>query len=69
MMSSLPFTPQHMLPPIMNVSPPNILRSLTSMTIKLLDAFTGADPDVHAVDALWTLHEQIVAYPENATTP
>jgi hypothetical protein len=36
--------------------------------IKLLDAFTGAKRDVHAVDAAWTLHERAVAHEENATT-
>jgi integrase len=36
--------------------------------IRLLDQFTGAEPDVHAVDAAWTLHQQVVAYRENATT-
>jgi integrase len=36
--------------------------------IKLLDLFTGAAPDVHAVDAAWTLHQQVVAHRENATT-
>lgn len=29
--------------------------------IKLLDLFTGAEPDVHAVDAAWTLNERFVA--------
>jgi hypothetical protein len=37
--------------------------------IKLLDLFTGPPaPDVHAVDAAWTLHQQVVAHRENATT-
>ncbi len=36
--------------------------------IKLLDHFTGAEPDVHAVDAAWTLNERGVAYGENETT-
>jgi len=36
--------------------------------IRLLDLFTGAGPDVHAVDAGWTLHERAVAHRENATT-
>jgi integrase len=35
--------------------------------IRLLDLFTGADPDVHAVDAAWTLNERAVAHQENAT--
>ena len=35
--------------------------------IKLLDLFTGAEPDVHAVDAAWTLSERLVAREENAT--
>ena len=37
--------------------------------IKLLDAATGSNAgDVHAVDAAWTLREQVVAYPENGKT-
>ncbi len=36
--------------------------------IRLLDLFAGAGPDVHAVDAAWTLHERAVAHGENATT-
>jgi KaiC/GvpD/RAD55 family RecA-like ATPase len=36
--------------------------------IKLLDLFTGAEPDVHAVDAGWTLNEPTVADGENETT-
>jgi len=36
--------------------------------IKLLDLFTGAEPDVHAVDAGWTLNEPAVADGENETT-
>ena len=35
--------------------------------IRLLDLFTGAEPDVHAVDAVWTLNERDVADGENAT--
>src|SRR5712691_10400412 len=35
--------------------------------IRLLDLFAGADPDVHAVDAAWTLDERAVAHQENAT--
>jgi integrase len=35
--------------------------------IKLLDLFTGAEPDVHAVDAAWTLSERLVAREGNAT--
>jgi hypothetical protein len=35
--------------------------------IRLLDLFTGAEPDVHAVDAVWTLNEPTVADPENGT--
>jgi integrase len=35
--------------------------------IKLLDQFTGAEPDVHAVDAAWTLNTRAVANVENAT--
>jgi integrase len=35
--------------------------------IRLLDLFTAAEPDVHAVDAAWTLHERAVAPEENAT--
>ncbi|MGH3029376.1 MAG: hypothetical protein ACRDNE_01145 [Gaiellaceae bacterium] len=35
--------------------------------IKLLDEFTGGAPDVHAVDAAWTLNERGVAREENAT--
>src|SRR6266508_3381697 len=35
--------------------------------IRLLDLFTGAEPDVHAVDAAWTLNERDVAHGENAT--
>jgi integrase len=34
--------------------------------IKLLDLFTGVEPDVHAVDAAWTLSERLVAREENA---
>jgi hypothetical protein len=33
----------------------------------LLDLFTGAERDVHAVDAAWTLNERDVAREENAT--
>ena len=34
--------------------------------IKLLDSHTRSDAsDVHAVDAAWTLHQQVVAYREN----
>jgi len=36
--------------------------------IRLLDLFTGPGPDVHAVDAAWTLNEGAVAHGENATT-
>ena len=36
--------------------------------IRLLDLFTGAGPDVHAVDAAWTLNSRPVAHQENATT-
>jgi integrase len=36
--------------------------------IRLLDLFTGAEPDVHAVDAAWTLHARAVADGENAIT-
>jgi len=36
--------------------------------IKLLDLFTGAAPDVHAVDAAWVLSERAVAHEENETT-
>ena len=35
--------------------------------IRLLDQFTGGGPDVHAVDAAWTLNERAVARRENAT--
>jgi integrase len=35
--------------------------------IRLLDLFTGAEPDVHAVDAAWTLTTPTVAEPENTT--
>jgi integrase len=35
--------------------------------IRLLDLFTGAEPDVHAVDAAWTLNEPTVADGENGT--
>jgi integrase len=35
--------------------------------IRLLDLFTGAKLDVHAVDAAWTLHERAVVHGENAT--
>jgi integrase len=35
--------------------------------IRLLDIFTGAEPEVHAVDAAWTLNERDVADGENAT--
>jgi integrase len=35
--------------------------------IRLLDIFTGVEPDVHAVDAAWTLNEHDVADGENAT--
>jgi integrase len=37
--------------------------------IRLLDVFTGAELDVHAVDAAWTLNSGPVAHQENATTP
>jgi integrase len=36
--------------------------------IRLLDLFTSPGPDVHAVDAAWTLNEGAVAHGENATT-
>jgi integrase len=36
--------------------------------IRLLDVFIGAEADVPAVDAAWTLHERAVAHGENATT-
>jgi integrase len=36
--------------------------------IRLLDMFTAAEPDVHAVDAAWTLTGRAVANEENATT-
>jgi integrase len=35
--------------------------------IRLLDLFTGAEPDVHAVDAAWTLTTPTVAEAENTT--
>ena len=37
--------------------------------IRLLDLYTGAErePDVHAVDAAWTLNPRAVAHQENAT--
>jgi len=35
--------------------------------IKLLDLFTSAEPDVHAVDAAWTLNSRTVAHEENTT--
>jgi hypothetical protein len=35
--------------------------------IRLLDQFTGGAPDVHAVDAAWTLNEGGVVHEENAT--
>jgi hypothetical protein len=35
--------------------------------IRLLDLFTGAEPDVHAVDAAWTPKEPAVAEAENET--
>jgi hypothetical protein len=35
--------------------------------IRLLDLFTDAEPDVHAVDATWTLSEHAVADADNAT--
>jgi len=34
--------------------------------IRLLDLAAGAEPDVHAVDAAWTLTERAVADGENA---
>jgi hypothetical protein len=36
--------------------------------IRLLDVFSGAEPDVHAVDPAWTLNSGPVALQENATT-
>jgi hypothetical protein len=39
-----------------------------SNAIKLLDLFTGAAPDVYAVDAAWMLSERAVAHEENETT-
>jgi hypothetical protein len=29
--------------------------------------FTGAEPDVHAVDAAWALNERAVVHTENTT--
>jgi integrase len=37
--------------------------------IRLLDDFTDAEPDVHAVDVPWTLNRPTVDQPENATVP
>jgi integrase len=37
--------------------------------IRLLDTFTGSEAtDVHAVDAAWTLHQQVVAHRANTKT-
>ena len=37
--------------------------------ISMLDAYTGSDvSDVHAVDAAWTLHQQVVAHRANDNT-
>jgi hypothetical protein len=35
---------------------------------QVLTRAVGAKPDVHAVDAAWTLEERAVAQGENATT-
>ena len=35
--------------------------------IRLLDLFTDAEPDVHAVDAAWTPNERVVTHGENET--
>ncbi|MGH2671319.1 MAG: hypothetical protein ACRDH5_19790, partial [bacterium] len=35
--------------------------------IRLLDLFTSAEADVHAVDVAWTLQQRAVAITENAT--
>jgi integrase len=37
--------------------------------IRLLDLFTAAEPDVHAVDVGWTLNPRPVAHRENSTLP
>ncbi len=36
--------------------------------IEVLDRFGGVEPDVHAVDAAWTLTERDVAHEENRTS-
>jgi integrase len=47
----------------------HIARDGRQHAIRLLDLYTGAErePDVHAVDAAWTLNPRAVAHQENAT--
>jgi integrase len=46
----------------------HLARDGRNHAIRLLDLFTGAEPDVHAVDAAWTSSPRTVAELENATT-
>ena len=45
----------------------HVARDGREHAIRLLNLFTAARPDVHAVDAAWTLDEGAVAHEENAT--
>jgi hypothetical protein len=45
----------------------HLARDGRNHAIRLLDLFTGAEPDVHAVDA-WTSSPRTVAELENETT-
>jgi integrase len=46
----------------------HLARDGREYAIRLLDLFTEAEPNVHAVDAAWTPNERAVARKENATT-
>ncbi len=46
----------------------HLARDAREHAIRLLDLFTGAESDVHAVDAAWTLDASTVADRENANT-
>jgi hypothetical protein len=45
----------------------HLARDAREHSIKLLDPFTGAEPNVHAMDAAWTLEERAAAHEENGT--
>jgi hypothetical protein len=44
----------------------HLVRDGRQHAIRLLDLFTGAEPDVHAADAAWTLTKRGVDDGENA---